>query len=139
ETVYRAFIDPEALEVWMCPEGMSGKVHEFDCRAGGGYRMSLFYPSDDTRHSGKTTEKEDSYTARYVVLEAPTRIVQMIEFSSPDPAFMGEMRMEVRFADRGQDRTEVTIAFDDIPVGIRPEDNEAGTRSSLENLARYVE
>jgi hypothetical protein len=41
-----------------------------------------------------------------------------------------------------QDRdggTEVTILFEHIPSGIRPEDNEAGTRSSHEKLARYVE
>jgi len=35
--------------------------------------------------------------------------------------------------------TEVTIAFEHIPPGIRPEDNDAGTRSSLAKLARYVE
>jgi len=38
-----------------------------------------------------------------------------------------------------EDGTEVTMLFEDIPPGIRPEDNEAGTRSSLEKLARYVE
>ena len=36
-------------------------------------------------------------------------------------------------------RTTVSIVFKDIPPGIRPEDNEAGTRSTLEKLARYVE
>ena len=35
--------------------------------------------------------------------------------------------------------TEVTLLFEGIPSGIRPEDNEAGTQSSLEKLARYVE
>ncbi len=35
--------------------------------------------------------------------------------------------------------TRVTIVFTDIPSGIRPADNEAGTRSTLEKLARYVE
>jgi len=33
----------------------------------------------------------------------------------------------------------VTIAFENIPPEIRPEDNGAGTVSSLEKLARYVE
>jgi hypothetical protein len=33
----------------------------------------------------------------------------------------------------------VTIIFENIPRGIRPEDNEAGTELSLEKLARYVE
>jgi hypothetical protein len=37
------------------------------------------------------------------------------------------------------DGTEVTIAFRDLPPGVRPEDNDAGTRSSLEKLARLVE
>lgn len=34
---------------------------------------------------------------------------------------------------------EVTLLFEHIPPGIQPEDNEAGTRSSLEKLARYIE
>jgi hypothetical protein len=48
------------------------------------------------------------------------------------------MTMVVTFEDR-DDGTEVTIAFEGIPPGIRPEDNDAGTRSSLEKLARYTE
>lgn len=35
--------------------------------------------------------------------------------------------------------TAVSILFKDIPPGIRPEDNESGTQSTLEKLARYVE
>ena len=35
--------------------------------------------------------------------------------------------------------TTVTIEFRDLPPGIRPEDNETGTRLTLEKLARYVE
>lgn len=38
--VYRAMTDPAALAIWRAPEGMRGKVHEFDGRVGGGYRMS---------------------------------------------------------------------------------------------------
>jgi hypothetical protein len=37
------------------------------------------------------------------------------------------------------DGTIVSIEFKDIPPGIRPEDNEEGTRETLEKLARYVE
>ena len=39
--------------------------------------------------------------------------------------------------DRGG--TLVTIQFSNIPPGIRPEDNEEGTRSSLEKLALYID
>jgi hypothetical protein len=35
--------------------------------------------------------------------------------------------------------TTVAILFKDLPPGVRPEDNEAGTQSTLEKLARYVE
>jgi uncharacterized protein YndB with AHSA1/START domain len=138
EALYRAFTDPAALAVWLAPEEMIGKVHEFDARVGGGYRMSLFYPPSEQVYRGKTSEREDRFTARFMELTPPTRIVQAITFDSVDPAFSGEMTMVVTLEDR-DGGTEVTILFENIPSGINPEDNEAGTRSSLEKLARYVE
>lgn len=53
-------------------------------------------------------------------------------------AFAGEMTMVVTFG-ASAGGTVVTIVFEDNPPGIRPEDNDAGTRSSLEQLARYVD
>jgi hypothetical protein len=35
--------------------------------------------------------------------------------------------------------TEVTLVFDNLPLGLRAEDNEAGSRLSLEQLARRFE
>jgi uncharacterized protein YndB with AHSA1/START domain len=110
----------------------------FDARVGGGYRMSLFYPSSEQVYRGKTSEREDHFTARFVELTPSTRIVQAISFDSVDPAFSGEMTMVVTFEER-DGGTAVTIVFEHIPSGIRPEDNEAGCRSSLEKLARYLE
>ena len=138
EDLYRAFTEPKALAAWLAPGEMTAKVHEFDARVGGGYRMSLLYPSSERVYRGKTSEREDRFTARFVELTPPTRIVQAITFDSVDPAFSGEMTMVVTFEDR-DGRTEVTILFENIPTGIRPEDNDAGARSSLEKLARYVE
>ena len=138
EALYRAFTDPLALAAWLSPGEMTGKVHEFDARVGGGYRMSLFYPASEQVNRGKTLEREDRFTARFVELTPPTRIVQAITFDSADPTFLGEMTMVVTF-EESDDGTEVTIVFENIPSGIRPEDNDAGTRSSLEKLARYVE
>jgi uncharacterized protein YndB with AHSA1/START domain len=138
EALYRAFTDPAALAAWLSPGEMTGKVHEFDGRVGGGYRMSLFYPSSEQVYRGKTSEREDRFTARFIELTYPTRIVQAISFDTEDPAFSEEMTMVVTFEDR-DDGTEVTIMFENIPPGIRPEDNDAGTRLSLEKLARYLE
>lgn len=138
EAVYRAFTDPEALAVWMAPGSMTGKMHNFDGRVGGGYEMSLYYPDSDSSARGKTTAKEDRSWSRFVELTPPSRIVQAVRFDSDDPAFAGEMRMEVTLAAEG-DGTNVSILFNDIPPGIRPADNEKGTQSSLDKLARYLE
>ena len=138
ETLYRAFTNPAALTVWLVPGDMTCKVHNFDGRVGGGYQMSLYYPSSEQTSRGKTSEREDRYTARFVELTPPRRIVEAITFDSVDPAFSGEMIMVVTFeAEDGG--TTVSILFKDIPSGIRPEDNETGTRLTLEKLARYVE
>ena len=138
EVLYRAFTDPVALAVWMAPGDMTGEVHRFDDRVGGGYQMSLYYPSSETTARGKTEDREDRYTARFVELTPPRRIVEAITFDTADPAFSGEMIMVVTFeAENGG--TTVSILFKDIPSGIRSEDNEVGTRETLEKLARYVE
>lgn len=138
EALYRAFTDPVALAVWQAPGEMTAKVHEFDARVGGGYRMSLFYPETEQEIRGKTAEREDRFTARFVEFTPPSRIVQAISFDSADPAFAGEMTMAVTL-EESDGGTEVTIVFGHIPPGIRPEDNDAGTQSSLEKLASYVE
>ena len=100
--------------------------------------MSLFYPSSEKASRGKTAEREDRFTARFVELTPPRRIVEAITFDSADPSFSREMIMEVTL-DAEDSGTKVTILFKNIPSGIRPEENETGTRLSLEKLAHYVE
>lgn len=138
ETIYHALTDPKSLEVWQAPGNMKGKVHDFDLRAGGGYSMSLFYPDTEKESRGKTSAKEDRFHATFVELTPPKKIIQAINFDSTDPAFSGEMIMEVMLEQKDSN-TEVTFLFKNIPPGIKPEDNEAGTISTLEKLAHYVE
>lgn len=138
EALYRAFTDPAALAIWRVPGDMTGQVHHFDYRVGGGYQMSLYYPASEPTLRGKTSGREDRYTARFVELTPPRRIVEAIAFDSVDPAFAGEMLMEVALEPE-DDGTSVVIIFKNIPSGIRAEDNQAGTQSALEKLARYVE
>jgi hypothetical protein len=38
---------------------MSGRLHAFDARGGGGYRMSLVYPPDESAARGRASERED--------------------------------------------------------------------------------
>ena len=138
EIIYRVLVDPTALEIWQAPGDMTTKIHGFDLRVGGGYQMSLFYPDSEKEMTGKTVGKEDRFTARFLELTPNKRIVQAINFDTSNPDFMGEMIMEVtlKAIDGG---TKVTFTFKNIPKGIKPADNEAGTISSLEKLARYVE
>jgi uncharacterized protein YndB with AHSA1/START domain len=138
EAVFEAFMDPDALAAWQAPEGMTGRVHSFDGRVGGGYEMSPYYPPSEETFRGRTAPREDRFTARYVELLPPSRIVQAITFRSDDAGFAGEMIMTVTL-DPEAGGTRVTFDFTDIPPGIRLEDNEAGTESALANLARYLE
>ena len=136
--VYRAFLDPDALATWLPPDSMTGIVHSFDAREGGSFSLSLVYPDDHTETRGKTDAKTDTVNGRFVELLPDRKVVWKTRFDSPDPAFAGEMTLTVTLAPVGNG-TEVTLRCDDIPSGIRPEDNEAGSRSSLENLAAFLE
>jgi uncharacterized protein YndB with AHSA1/START domain len=136
--VYRAFIDPDDLLTWLPPAEMTGKFHEFDARVGSGYRMSLFYPPTEQTFRGKTSDNEDLVNVRFVELTPPQKIVEAVTFDSTDPAFAGEMTLTVTL-DAVPDGTKVTMLFENIPSGVRPEDNEAGAELSLGQLARYLE
>jgi uncharacterized protein YndB with AHSA1/START domain len=138
EELYVAFTDPAALVAWLPPAEMSGEIHEFDARVGGGYRMSLFYPSNERRFRGKTSDKEDMVKVRFVELMPPRRIVEAFSFVTTDPAFFGEMTLTVTFKEVSG-ATEVNLLFENLPPGLRAEDNEIGSRLSLEQLARRFE
>lgn len=138
QTLYRAFTSSEALETWLAPGTMVGKIHRFDLQEGGGYEMSLFYPESEQDVRGKTTGKEDRYSAQFDLLEPDKKIVERIRFDSTDVRFQGEMIMEVYFEPADKEGTQITMIFRNIPPGIRPEDNEKGTELSLHKLEQYV-
>jgi len=135
--IYEAFIDKEALEFWLAPYGMTGKIHDFDVRIGGGYDMSLIY--NDPKTQGKTTGNEDRFSAKFVELRPYEKVVQRINFKSDNSEFTDEMIMEVLLEEVQPNSTKVTILFKNIPTGVDPKDNEDGTEQSLEKLAKYIE
>ena len=138
EELYAAFLDPAALVDWLPPAEMTGRIHEFDARVGGGYRMSLFYPPGERTFRGKTSDREDMIDVRFVELEPPRRIVEAVNFVTTDPAFSGEMTLTATF-EAVSGGTEVTLMFANLPPGLRTEDNETGSRLGLEQLARRFE
>lgn len=138
EAVYQALTDPGILLQWLPPAPMTGEFHAFDAREGGGYEMSLYYPHEETSYRGKTAEKEDRVRVRFVELLPERRIKDVITFLSDDPAFAGEMHRTTTLRPVGSG-TQITMLFEHLPPGLRPEDNAVGAELSLTQLARWFD
>lgn len=137
-TVYQAFLDPDALVAWLPPHGMNARVEQYEPRVGGAYRIALSYQSPHHSTVGKTSQDTDVVRGRFIELVPNERIVQLVEFESEDPAFAGEMKMTWTLT-AVPTGTAVDIRAENVPEGIRPEDHEAGFRSTLDNLAAFTE
>jgi uncharacterized protein YndB with AHSA1/START domain len=137
DAVYAALVDPDALTSWLPPDGMTATMERYDARPGGSYRMILRY-ADASGAPGKTTADADVVEARFVELVPGERVVQGVDFVSDDPAFNGTMTMTWR-VETVEGGTHVEVRADDVPTGISAEDHAAGLRSSLANLAAYLD
>lgn len=135
--IYRAFADREAMEIWLPPQGMTGMMLAFAFHEGGSYRMRLAY-GEPHRATGKTSSNFDEVNVRFVRLVPNRCIEQAVTFDSDNPQFSGEMRLTWTL-DAENGATLVTVRCEDVPEGIRPEDHEVGLKSTLDNLAAFVE
>lgn len=133
--IFQALVDGKALVAWLPPDTMTGELLEFEPRPGGPFRMVLRYAEGGR---GKTTDDTDMMNAEFAELVPDQRVVWLVRFKSDDPAFAGTMRM-VWDLEPAPEGTRVIILAEDVPEGIRKEDHDAGLRSSLANLARFVE
>jgi uncharacterized protein YndB with AHSA1/START domain len=135
--LYRALVEREALERWLPPEGMAGRIDRFDQRPGGGFRMELTY-LDPVESPGKTSASRDVTEVELAELDPGSRVVWRVKFVSDDPAYAGTMTMTWALTEV-EGGTEVSVRADDVPPGISASDHEAGIASSLANLAAHVE
>lgn len=127
ERIYRAFLDPDAMNKWLPPDGFTGKVHAMDARVGGSYRMSFTnFASGSTYAFGGT----------YVELIPNERLSYTDVFD--DPNLPGTMRTTITLA-AVSCGTEVNIVQEGIPEVIPPEMCYLGWQDSLALLARLVE
>ncbi len=78
----------------MVPDGMTSHVHTFDAREGGAFRISLTYEAPTGM--GKTTAHTDTHHGRFMKLVPNERVVEVVEFETPDPALQGEMTITNR-------------------------------------------
>jgi uncharacterized protein YndB with AHSA1/START domain len=133
-TVYRALLDAAAVAGWRVPTGMTSCVHEFDAREGGTFRISLTY--DSQRGTGKTSSHTDTYRGSFVKLVRDKQVVELVEFETADPAL--KMTITTTLTD-AHGCTDVIVAYEGLPPGVLPADNEVGTQMALAKLAKLVE
>ena len=138
ERVFEAFVEPEAIVEWLPPAGAHATLEAFDPRPGGAFRITLVFVDERGAAKGKTTETSDTVDGRFVELVAPRLIVQQFTFLSDDPDFAGTMKMTWSLAE-SDGGTLVSVAAEDVPRGISPDEHQIGLTSSLANLAAYVE
>lgn len=126
ERVYRAFLDPDALVKWMPPHGFTAKVHQFDPKVGGTYKMSF---------KNHTTGSSQSFGGKYLELVPNERIVHTDEFD--DKNLPGTMQVTVTF-NKVTVGTELNIVQEGVPDVIPAEACYLGWQESLVLLAQLV-
>ncbi len=134
--VYRALLDPAAVQQWMVPDGMTSRVHAFEAREGGTFRISLTY--DEPTATGKSSAHTDAFHGRFVRLVPDTKVVQAVEFETDDPALQGEMTVTYTLA-AADGGTDLVGVHEHLPPGVPAADNELGWSMSIAKLARLVE
>ncbi|SED50888.1 SRPBCC domain-containing protein [Streptomyces melanosporofaciens] len=135
--VYRALLDASAVAAWRVPDGMTCRVHEFDAREGGTFRISLSY--DDPASTGKSGGHTDTYHGRFSRLVPDEQVVEVSEFETTDPALRTTMTMTTTLTDAEGGGTDVHVLHEGLPDAVPAADNELGTRMSLDKLAELVE
>ena len=127
ERVYRAFLDADALAKWLPPNGFTCKVHEFDPKVGGTYRMSF---------TNFTTGNSHAFGGTYLELVPNERIRNDDRFE--DPNLPGTMITTVTLKPVSVG-TDVHIVQEGIPDAIPVEGCYLGWQESLVLLGKLVE
>ena len=127
ERVYRAFLDADALAKWLPPNGFTCKVHEFDPKVGGRYRMSF---------TNFTTGNSHAFGGTYLELVPNERIRNDDRFE--DPNLPGTMITTVTLT-KVSVGTDVQIVQEGIPDAIPLEACYLGWQESLVLLGKLVE
>jgi len=125
--VYKAFVNADAKAQWLPPYGFTCKVHEFDPRVGGKYKMSFTNFTNDHSHS---------FGGEFVELQ-PEKLIKYAD-RFDDPNLPGEMMVTITFRET-MGLTEVNITQENIPSMIPVEMCYLGWNESLMKLANLVE
>ena len=134
--VYNALLDPQLIARWRVPTGMSCHIHQFEAKEGGAFRISLTY--DEPSAAGKTTSHTDTYHGRFEELVPNHRVVESLEFETPDFRMHGLMRITTELTPE-RSGTRLSAVHENLPSGVSPSDNEEGWRQSMAKLAALLQ
>jgi len=126
-TVYRAFLDPDALAKWLPPNGFTGRVEHLEAKAGGTYRMTF---------TNFSSGRAETFGGTYLELVPDERIRHTDRFD--DPGLPGEMVTTIALK-KVSCGTELSIVQEGIPEAIPPEMCYLGWQESLTLLRQLVE
>jgi uncharacterized protein YndB with AHSA1/START domain len=127
EKVYRAFLDGDAMSKWLPPYGFTCKVHHFEPKVGGTFKMSFTNFGTGNGHS---------FGGKYLELVPHERLRYTDKFD--DPNLPGEMTVTVTLK-KVSVGTEVHIEQAGVPAVIPAEACYLGWQESLMQLATLVE
>ncbi|MEU0546009.1 SRPBCC domain-containing protein [Nocardia sp. NPDC005978] len=132
--VFRALLDARSVRTWMVPDGMTGRVHEFEPRVGGRFRISLTHPHPIDADRYRT----DTFHGRFTRLVPNTEVVQTLRFETDHPALQGETTLTYTLSD-APGGTRVTVRQDNLPAALATADTAVGFRRALAKLATLTE
>jgi uncharacterized protein YndB with AHSA1/START domain len=127
EKVYRAFLDADAMAKWLPPYGFTCKVHHFEPKVGGTFKMSF---------RNFTSGNSHSFGGTYLELVPHERIRYTDKFD--DPNLPGEMTVTVLLK-KVMCGTELNIEQAGVPAVIPAEMCYLGWQESLAQFAQLVE
>lgn len=127
EKVYRAFLEADAMNKWLPPNGFTCKVHHMDPNVGGKFRMSF---------TNFTTGKTHSFGGEYLEL-VPNELIRYTDrFDDPNLPGVMHVTVAIKAVSVG---TEINIEQAGIPSVIPVEACYLGWQQSLSQLAQLVE
>ncbi|MEO8316371.1 MAG: SRPBCC domain-containing protein [Pseudomonadota bacterium] len=121
EELFDAWLDPEALGIWMRPNGIRHTTAKADARVGGSYEIIMQGDENTYPHHGV-----------YRVIDRPRRLVLTWLSHGTEGC---ETLVTVDFLPVDQ-RTEVVVTHERLPEGAR-ESHTRGWTSGLERLAEF--
>lgn len=118
EDLFDAWLDPEALAIWMRPGAIQSTVAKLEPRVGGRYEILMRGPADSFPHTGV-----------YRIIDRPRRLVFTWHSKGTEQK---ETLVTVDFITRGAS-TEVVVTHEQLPESARPS-HANGWTSGLERL-----